>query len=119
MNRLITLAIAGTAFMLPLARDAAAAGKPLLIENVTLFSPEQAHPLGNRYVLSRDARIATVSGKAIPAPAHARRLDGSGKFLTPGLTDAHVHVSDAVGLPFGSADPELAVMENEFFARQP
>ena len=79
--------------VLLLAGNAQAATDPLLIENVTLLSPELAQPLGNRYVLVRDGRIAAVSDQAIPAPAGARRLDGTGKFLTPGLMDGHVHVS--------------------------
>jgi imidazolonepropionase-like amidohydrolase len=95
------------------------AAEPLLIDNVTLVSPELAQPLGNRHVLIRDGRIVTVSDRAINVPAGTRRLDGSGKFLTPGLTDAHVHVSDAVGLPFGSEKPELAKLEQQFFAQQP
>jgi imidazolonepropionase-like amidohydrolase len=101
------------------ADPAPAADDALLIENVTLLSPEQAQPLGNRYVLVRDGRIATVSDRAIPAPAGARRLDGTGKFLAPGLFDGHVHVSQAIGLPFGTSDPALATMEKEFFAQQP
>jgi imidazolonepropionase-like amidohydrolase len=91
----------------------------LLIENVTLVSPEQPQPLGNRHVLIRDARIATVSDQPITAPAGTRRLDGSGKFLTPGLTDAHVHVSDPIGLPFGSQEPGIADLAQDFFAQQP
>lgn len=98
---------------------ASAAADALLIENVTLVSPEQPQPLGNRHVLIRDGRIALVSDKAIPLPAGSRRIDGTGKFLTPGLTDAHVHVSDAIGLPFGSEDPAFAEMERDFFAQQP
>lgn len=98
---------------------ASAAADALLIENVTLVSPELAQPLGNRHVLVRDGRIALVSDKPIPPPAGARKLDGTGKFLTPGLTDAHVHVSDAIGLPFGWDDPSLAKMADEFFAQQP
>ncbi len=97
----------------------AAADSSLLIENVTLLSPEQAQPLGNRNVLVVDGRIALVSDKAIAPPAGAGRLDGTGKFLTPGLTDAHVHVTDAIGLPFGSEDPQYAALEKAFFAQQP
>jgi imidazolonepropionase-like amidohydrolase len=92
--------------------------EPLLIENVTVLSAEQAQPRGNQYVLVRDGRIAAVSEHPIPLPAGARRLDGTGKFLTPGLTDAHVHVSQAIGLPFTN-DRALASMEKEFFAQQP
>ena len=119
MNRSIAfVALAGACCSLA-SPHAAAAGNALLIENVTLLSPEQAQPLGNRHVLVRDARIVTVSDQAIAAPAGARRLDGTGKFLTPGLTDAHVHVSDAIGLPFGSQDPAHAAIQKDFFAQQP
>jgi amidohydrolase family protein len=110
---------AGAVALLWLSCDAAAAGAPLLIENVTLLSPELAQPLGNRHVLVRDGRIAAVSDRPIPAPEGARRLDGTGKFLTPGLMDGHVHVSQAIGLPFDARDPEIGTMEREFFAQQP
>jgi imidazolonepropionase-like amidohydrolase len=108
-----------TASALLLAGNARAAAEPLLIENVTLLSPELAQPLGNRHVLVRDGRIAAVSDRAIPVPAGARRLDGTGKFLTPGLFDGHVHVSQAIGLPFAGQDPAIAAMEKDFFAQQP
>ncbi len=91
----------------------------LLIENVTLVSPEQQQPLGNRYVWIRDGRIAAVSDHVIAPPDGAQRLDGTGKFLTPGLTDAHVHVTDAIGLPFGSEDPQHAALKEDFYAQQP
>jgi imidazolonepropionase-like amidohydrolase len=113
------VSIAATVSLSLLAAGAtpAAATAPLLIENVTLVSPELAQPLGNRHVLVRDGRIAAVSASPIAAPPGARRLDGSGKFLTPGLTDAHVHVSDAIGLT--PNDPGLADLEKDFFRQQP
>lgn len=120
MNRsIIFVAIAGASFALLLNYNASAADASLLIENVTVLSPEQTQPLGNRYILVRDGRIAAVSDRPIPNPAGARRLDGTGKFLTPGLTDAHVHVSQAIGLPFASDDPELEALQRQFFAQQP
>jgi imidazolonepropionase-like amidohydrolase len=118
MNRSISLVAVACAYF-SLAPTYAIAAGTLLIENVTLVSPEQQQPLGNRYVLIRDGRIAAVSDHAIALPNGAQRLDGSGKFLTPGLTDAHVHVSDAVGLPFGSRDPEHATLQKDFYAQQP
>ena len=33
--------------------------------------------------------------------------------------DAHVHVSQAIGIPFGHNDPAMAALEAEFFAQQP
>ena len=107
------------AFIACIVVAAVASGEPLLIENVTVLSPEQAQPRGNHYVLVHDGRIAAVSDKPIPTPAGARRLDGTGKFLTPGLTDAHVHVSQAIGLPIPADEPRLAVLEKQFFAQQP
>lgn len=95
-----------------------AAAEPLLIENVTVLSAGQAQPRGNQYVLVRDGRIAAVSDRPIAAP-DARKLDGSGKFLTPGIMDGHVHVSQAIGLPFGSNDPAIADLERQFFRQQP
>ena len=47
--------VATTLLSLLAANAASAAGEPLLIENVTLVSPELAQPLGNRHVLIRDA----------------------------------------------------------------
>jgi len=116
MNRSLVL-IAGLGLSM-FFQTLASAGS-LVIENVTLLSPELAQPLGNRYVLVRDGRIESVSDHPITAPAGARRLDGTGKYLTPGITDAHVHVSQAIGLPFGSNDPAIAAMEKSFFAQQP
>lgn len=95
------------------------AAAPLLIENVTLLSPEQPQPLGNRHVLVRDGRIAEISDKPIAAPPGARRLDGTGKYLAPGLTDAHVHVSDPIGLPPDADDPAMATLAQAFFEQQP
>lgn len=119
MNRSnILVALVGAGLSLS-AYDAVAADKALLIENVTIVSPEQAQPLGNRHVLIRGERIVAVSDRPIPVGAGVRRLDGSGRFLTPGLTDAHVHVSQAIGLPFGSNDPQIAALERDFFAQQP
>jgi len=90
----------------------------LLIENVTVVSPEQATPLRNRHVLIHDGRIVRLSDKRI-ASKDAQRIDGHNKFLTPGLMDSHVHVSDAVGLPYEDTDPSLAALREQFYRQQP
>ena len=110
--------LAGATALLWLTFDAAAAGAALLIENVTLLSPELAQPLGNRYVLVRDGRIAAVSDQ--PVPLRGRAPDGRHRQIPDArIMDGHVHVSQAVGLPFGSNDPAIGTMEKEFFAQQP
>ena len=111
--------LAATGAALLWVSPAPAAADSLLIENVTLLSPEQAQPLGGRHVLMRDGRIVEVSDRAITPPPGARRVNGAGKYLTPGLTDAHVHVSQAIGLPFTPEDPAIAAMSSAFFTQQP
>ena len=105
--------------LLLLSAHSGAANESLVIENVTVVSPELAQPLGNRHVFIRDGRIEAISAQPISAPAAVRRLDGAGKFLTPGIMDGHVHVSQAVGLPSDTNDPALKVLETVFFAQQP
>ena len=105
--------------LMPPCAHAMAGGETLIIENVTVVSPELAQPIGPRNVLVRGGRIEAVSEKAIAIPSGARRIDGAGKYLAPGIFDAHVHVSDAIGLPFDSKDPALSALEQQYLAQQP
>jgi imidazolonepropionase-like amidohydrolase len=97
----------------------------LLIEHVTVVSPQLSAPLPNRQVLVTNGRIATISEKPIDAPADTPRLDGRGKFLTPGLMDAHVHVSEVPGLPpaivYGPDQPQnpLSTLRDAYVRQQP
>jgi imidazolonepropionase-like amidohydrolase len=91
----------------------------LLIENVTLISPESSAPQPARHVLIRDGRIAQVSARPIQVPDSTARLDGRGKFLTPGLMDSHVHVGDAPGVPPGSEEPAIVALREAFVRQQP
>ena len=111
--------LVGTLLVLLPCAPAMSAGEALIIENVTVVSPELGQPVGPRNVLVRAGRVEAVSADPIAAPPAARRIDGAGKFLTPGIFDAHVHVSDAIGLPFDSKDPALAALAQQFFAQQP
>lgn len=45
----------------------------------------------------REGRIAEVGTQLVPSP-HTRRIDGSGRFLVPGLIDSHVHVGHSAAL---------------------
>jgi imidazolonepropionase-like amidohydrolase len=99
----------------------AAHGQDVLIENVTVLSSHQSAPLPNADVLIRDGRIAEISASRLSASAATRRLDGRGKFLTPGLMDSHVHVSDASGVPSDALDPTepAASLRALHFRQQP
>ncbi len=72
--------------MIPLAALAVIA-----ITNVTVIDTTGTPLRPSQTVLIRDGRIAGV-GQDVPVPAGASRIDGTGKFLIPGLWDMHVHV---------------------------
>lgn len=63
----------------------------IVIEDVTLISPERQAPLLHAAVVIRDGRIAQISTHLAVGP-HAKRIDGHDLFLIPGLIDSHVHV---------------------------
>jgi imidazolonepropionase-like amidohydrolase len=79
-----------------------------IVENVTVISPEQAAPLSHASVAMREGRITDIGEQLAPGP-HARRIDGTGKFLIPGLIDSHVHVARPAALDDDAIDvhPEL------------
>lgn len=60
---------------------------------VTTVPMDSPHVLHDQVVLVRGTRIAQVwPRKSTHIPAAARRIDGSGLFLMPGLADMHVHL---------------------------
>lgn len=80
----------------------------LLIENVTLIDGTGRPPVSPAWVLVENDRIRRVSRRAIEAPDGSRHIDGSGKYLLPGLVDMHVHLAGGVEVtPEGLLEPEL------------
>lgn len=63
---------------------------PVLIRGATVLTGTGAK-LDNADVLLRDGRIVAV-GTNLDAPLDATRVDGSGKWVTPGLIDVHSHL---------------------------
>ena len=95
----------------------------LLIERVTVLSPERKAPLPAQQVLIKAGRIVSVlaegSAKAsqIRAQYQGPRLDGQDRFLTPGLMDSHVHVSQPPGLR--PSDDNARALTQAFHRQQP
>src|SRR5262249_47637026 len=79
-----------------------------VIKNVTLISPERAAPLLHTDVVLRDGRVAEIGTNLVPDP-RAQQVNGSGRFLIPGLIDSHVHVGHSAALDDASinANPDL------------
>ena len=68
----------------------------LLITDVTIVSAHLAESLAGQDVLIRNGRIAEI-GTGL-GTRRTKAIDGEGMYLTPGLMDAHHHVSYAPGL---------------------
>ena len=68
----------------------AIAAGPVLIRNATVLTGTGAR-LDGADVLMRAGKVVAV-GVGLDAPADATRVDGSGKWITPGLIDVHSHL---------------------------
>ena len=69
------------------------------IKNVTYLDVEKQKLVSNTTVGITGNMITIVSTKPVKGiPANANIIDGTGKFLMPGMTDAHVHFSQSGGL---------------------
>lgn len=65
------------------------AAQTTLIKNATVLTVSRG-TLQNTDVLIRNGKIATV-GQNLSAPAGARVIDATGRFVLPGIIDAHSH----------------------------
>ncbi len=73
------------------------------ITNTNLFDPVTGSMLPNRTILIEGERIVAIGSPDSPikVPTFANVIDGSGKFIIPGLIDAHAHLIyplDSVGV---------------------
>lgn len=94
----LLLAVAGTL----LSSCAAPQKNVLAITHVAVIDMTGAAPLVDQTVVIEKERIAALgTAAATRIPRGAKVIDGSGKFLIPGLADMHVHLT-AAGEPDGS-----------------
>jgi imidazolonepropionase-like amidohydrolase len=68
-------------------------GVPTVIRHATVFDGD-----GRRYadgtVVFSEGVIQAIGGPSFPSPAGAVEIDGTGKWLTPGIIDIHSHLGD-------------------------
>jgi len=67
-------------------------GVPTLVRGVTIYDGEGGR-IENGAVLFADGKVVSV-GQTVDAPAGATVIDGTGKWLTPGVIDIHSHLGD-------------------------
>lgn len=66
----------------------------VVVDGATLVRPERGERRADTRIVIEGDRIRCVGQRhECPAPAGARRLDGQGRFVIPGLFDAHIHTS--------------------------
>src|SRR5262245_44359287 len=68
----------------------------LVISDVTVISPERSAPLEHAHVRIRDGRIKEVSERPLEG---GQEINGTGRYLIPGLIDSHVHLAISPGFP--------------------
>ena len=89
-----------------------ASAADLIIQNVTLISPERPAPLQHATVSIRNGRVEEIIDHAAAATADGPVLDGTGLYLIPGLMDSHLHTVVMPGLGFkdGERSKKFAAM---------
>ena len=79
--------------------------------DVNVIPMDKERVLQHQTVIVRNGVIAEIGDvKRIKVPAGAQRIDGTGKFLIPGLTDMHVHLFSDDEFPDALAEDELKIM---------
>ena len=74
----------------------AAAQGAVAIRNVTLIPMTESGPAARQTVVVRGGRISEIGPAArVRVPAGATVVDGTGKYLIPGLVEMHAHASKA------------------------
>jgi len=66
-------------------------GAPTALVGATVFDGKGGR-IDNGTVLFMDGNIVAVGGADLAIPAEYTRIDGSGKFVTPGVIDIHSHL---------------------------
>jgi imidazolonepropionase-like amidohydrolase len=91
VNYLATALLAGALAILGIAESRGQAPALMAITNASVVNVRTGQITPNATVVVRDGRIASVGS---PAPAGATVIDARGKYVLPGLFDAHTHIGD-------------------------
>ena len=87
---------------------AAEPAAPLIIEHVTVLPMTADNvPIADATVTIREGRIVSIESGRAAASRGARRIDGRGKFLTPGFTDMHMHLANDRSMRIWTGDKTL------------
>jgi imidazolonepropionase-like amidohydrolase len=83
-----------------------------------LFDGTGAAPVENAVIVVRDGRIEAVGpADRVEISPGAERIDLAGKFVVPGMVNAHAHVNDVLGLEGGHYDEANLLRQLRLYAR--
>ncbi len=68
-------------------------GAPTVIRGATIFDGEGGR-INNGTVIFADGAVVATGDASLASPAGAIEIDGSGKYVTPGIIDVHSHLGD-------------------------
>jgi hypothetical protein len=78
----------------------------IVIDKVHVLSMENERVARDRRVIVDRGRIVAIgSASEVASPPSAHHIDGAGRYLLPGLTDAHVHLDEA--MPWARVRPDF------------
>ncbi len=88
----IVLAIAASVPIACRKQEAAPAEQPIFVQNITVINPGTSSVTPSTSVLISHGKIEAVAPSGqLQAPKNAHVVDGTGRYLIPGLWDMHVH----------------------------
>jgi len=91
---------------------ASVSGQTVAFTNVTVIPMARERVLANQTVVVKNGLVAEIGdAKKVKLPKDTVRIDGTGKYLVPGLVDMHTHLlSDSDEFPDSIGPDELRVM---------
>ena len=114
MKLLRAAILGGLALALTLVCDASVAASSsavVVLAHVTVIDATGHAPLADQTIVIDGGRIASIGPSAsAKVPKNARLVDGTGKFLIPGLWDMHVHLAGVNADPAWSRQTLLPLL---------
>jgi hypothetical protein len=89
----LTILVAKSLQTPPILQNFSKLGSNWLLENVNIISIEDGQILTNQNIWIEAGFIKCI-GVCAQVPKNVKRIDTKGKYVIPGLIDAHVHVND-------------------------
>jgi imidazolonepropionase-like amidohydrolase len=94
---------------------AADASDDTVIVGATLIDSTGSEPLEDSLIYVRAGKIARIdSGRKAALPDAAEVIDATGKFIIPGIVDAHTHIDSVGGIPL---DEEQKRLVREYYPK--